>query len=146
MHISMNVCCLELATGCPRYSGYARFVAGSFISYIRIRRENVTIFWYIAPYSPYVSRCFGGKYHFHLQGLKLAEKEIWKQQAPSFLLHAGFWNWKWYFPPKRRFTNVLHGCISQKITFIYTSVRTATATKRTTFLKVEGSRNSVCAR
>jgi hypothetical protein len=38
----------------------------------------VAIFWDIAPFSPYVNRRFGGKYHLHLK-------------LPSHLLHAGFW-------------------------------------------------------
>jgi hypothetical protein len=29
---------------------------------------NSAFFWVIAPFSPYVNRCFGGKYHLHLQG------------------------------------------------------------------------------
>jgi hypothetical protein len=35
---------------------------------------NVTIFWDIAPTSPYVNWRFGGTYHLHLQGRKLAER------------------------------------------------------------------------
>jgi hypothetical protein len=36
---------------------------------------NVAIFWDIAPYSPNVSRRFGGTYRLHLQGRKSAVKE-----------------------------------------------------------------------
>jgi hypothetical protein len=33
---------------------------------------NVATFWDIAPCSPYVNRCFGGKYHLHLQGSRIS--------------------------------------------------------------------------
>jgi hypothetical protein len=83
--------------------------------------SNVAIFWDIAPCSPYVNRRFGGTYHHHLQRLKPV--------VPSHLLHGGFvlgcfrpWRWRWYVPPKCRFTYGLHGSISQKmVSFIPTS-------------------------
>jgi hypothetical protein len=42
---------------------------------------NPAIFWDIAPFSPYVNQCFGGTYHFHLQGRKSAEHETSVHQA-----------------------------------------------------------------
>jgi hypothetical protein len=33
------------------------------------------IFWDIVPCSPYMSLCFGGTYHLHLQGRKSAKQE-----------------------------------------------------------------------
>jgi hypothetical protein len=42
---------------------------------------NVVIFWDISQCNPYANRLFGGKYHLHLQGRKLAEQETIVQQA-----------------------------------------------------------------
>jgi hypothetical protein len=44
---------------------------------------NVAIFWDIAPCSPYVKRCFGGTYHFLLQGRKSAKQETSVQPEES---------------------------------------------------------------
>jgi hypothetical protein len=45
----------------------------------------VSIFWYIAPCSPYVNRRFEGTYHIHLQGRKSA-----KQETSGYQLQVGF--------------------------------------------------------
>jgi hypothetical protein len=52
------------------------------------------VFWDVAPYSSCVNRCFGGTYHLHLQG-----------------------GCRRYVPPKRQFTQALHGATSQKNLF-----------------------------
>jgi hypothetical protein len=41
---------------------------------------RVLTFWDTAPCTPYVNRCFGGIYHFHLQGRKSAEEETGVQK------------------------------------------------------------------
>jgi hypothetical protein len=51
---------------------------------------NVAIFWDIAPYSPYVTRRFGGTYQLRLQGRKSGEQESSVQQVArqnSALVH-----------------------------------------------------------
>jgi hypothetical protein len=60
------------------------------------------------------------KYRLHLQGRKIREWD-WKLQPP---FHIGFrsrfflpWRWRAYFPPKRRFTQDLHGSTTQKKAF-----------------------------
>jgi hypothetical protein len=63
-----------------------------------------------------VNRCFGGTYRLHLQGRKIR-----RLQPPA---HAGFLlavfstlKLEQYVPPKRRFTQDLHGATSQKTAF-----------------------------
>jgi hypothetical protein len=36
---------------------------------------NIVIFWDVTQCSPHVKLRFGGKYHLHLQGRKLADQE-----------------------------------------------------------------------
>jgi hypothetical protein len=36
---------------------------------------RVAILWDIAQFIPYMNRCFGGMYYFHLQGRKSTEQE-----------------------------------------------------------------------
>jgi hypothetical protein len=63
----------------------------------------------IAPFSPYVNRRFGGKFHLHLQGRKTAKQESNVQQVYR----------RWYVPLKHGFTYGPHGSISRTMaTFI----------------------------
>jgi hypothetical protein len=57
------------------------------------------VFWDMAPRRSCVNRCFGGTYCLHLQGRKIRDRGTR------------------YIPPKRRFTQDLHGATSQKTAF-----------------------------
>jgi hypothetical protein len=61
------------------------------------------VFWDVAPCKSLVNRRFGGTYRLHIQG----------RQTLIFLP----WRWRRYFPPKRRFTQDIHGATSQKTAF-----------------------------
>jgi hypothetical protein len=50
----------------------------------QLYKLNVATYRDISPCSPYVNRCFGGTYHFHLQGTKSAEQETSVQRVPRY--------------------------------------------------------------
>jgi hypothetical protein len=75
------------------------------------------VFWDVAPCRSCVNRRFGGKYRLHLQDRKISERGT----SVSRCLR--------YVPPKRRFTQDLHGATSQKTAFfIVTAVETSNLT------------------
>jgi hypothetical protein len=66
------------------------------------------VFWDVVPCIYCVNRRFGGTYLLNLQGRR---------------------RWRQCFPPKRRFTQDVHGAISQKMAFfIVTAVKTSNPT------------------
>jgi hypothetical protein len=73
-----------------------------------VTRKNAA-FWDVAPCRSCVNRRFGGTYLLHLQGGKIRDRGTsvsrWLQSALR------------YVPPKRRFTQNLHGATSQKTAF-----------------------------
>jgi hypothetical protein len=60
------------------------------------------VFWDVALCSYCVNRLFGGTYRLHLQGRKIRERG------------TSVSSWRRCIPPKRRFTQELHGATSQK--------------------------------
>jgi hypothetical protein len=80
-----------------------------------------TVFWNVVPCRSWVNRRFGGMYHLHLQGRKIREQVV----ADCCHLLTLFprsriflpWRGRWYVPPKRRFTQDLHGSTSHKTVF-----------------------------
>jgi hypothetical protein len=88
-----------------------------------IKLKNA-VFWNVALCRSCVNRRFGGTHRLHLQGRKIHERGTsvsrWLQTA---------WRWKRYVPPKRWFTQDLHGATSQKTaSFIVTAVKTLNLT------------------
>jgi hypothetical protein len=73
------------------------------------------VFWDVAPCSSFVNRRFGGTYRHQLEGRKIRERGTsvsrWLQTEvadfSSLKMEA-------IFPPKRLFTQELHGSTSQK--------------------------------
>jgi hypothetical protein len=99
---------------------------------------KIPTFWDITPYSPLnVNRCYARTYP--LQANIAFIVAIFWDVAPQSVCEPTFrrnvsppatcwkmiscsvdfrsWRWRWYVPPKLRFTYRLHGAISQKITF-----------------------------
>jgi hypothetical protein len=86
-----------------------------------VTMKNAVI-WDVAPCRSCLDRRFGGTYRLHLQGRKIRERG--PSVACSHLLtlvpHSRTflpWRWRRYVPPKRRFTQELHGVTSQKTAF-----------------------------
>jgi hypothetical protein len=76
-------------------------------------------FWDVAPCRSCVNRRFGGKYRIHRRVENPASEEpAWAGGCRFTLVprSRGFLpcRWMWYFLPKRRFTQGLHGVTSQK--------------------------------
>jgi hypothetical protein len=98
--------------------------------------KNV-VFWDVAPCRSCVNRRFGGTYWLHLQDRKIRERgtsvRMWLQtESPveNIQLYIFLpWRWSPYVPPKRRFTQDLHGVTSQKTFFIVTAVKTSNLTE-----------------
>jgi hypothetical protein len=83
------------------------------------------VFWDVAPCRACMNRRFGGTYCLHLQGIKIRERGSSVTRVCSHLLtlvpcSRNFIPWRRsrYVPPKRRFTQYLHGATSQKTLFI----------------------------
>jgi hypothetical protein len=94
------------------------------------------VFWGSAPCRSCVNRRFGGRYCLRLQGRKIRKRGAsvsrWLQSTAGSSL-ADFLPWKWrrYLPPKRLFTQDLHGAKSQRAAFfIVTPVKTSNLTNR----------------
>jgi hypothetical protein len=85
------------------------------IIFVGFKALTAVVVWNIAPCCPHGNRLFGGKYHFHIQGRKSAERETYVQRvARRFPL-----GWRWCVPPKPVFTYGPHGAIFQEMaTFI----------------------------
>jgi hypothetical protein len=95
--------------------------------YVYVRFEVFTgvtmknaVFWDVTPCRSCVNRRFGGTYRL-LQGRKIYEQgtsvSCW---APAHIGSSQIflpWRWRRYVPPKRLFTQVLHGGTSQKMAF-----------------------------
>jgi hypothetical protein len=77
----------------------------------------------MAPCRYCVNRRFGGRYRLHLQGRKIRERGT---SVRIFLS----WRCRRYVPPKRRFTQDLHGATSQKAAFfIVTAMKSSNLAK-----------------
>jgi hypothetical protein len=78
-----------------------------------------TVFWGVAPCRcSGLNRRFGGTYCLHLQGRKIRERRTSHlltlvPRSRIFLR----WRWRRYVPPKRWFTQDLHGATSHKTAF-----------------------------
>jgi hypothetical protein len=63
------------------------------------------VFWDVAPCRYFVKRRFGGTFRLHLQGIRNLGAMNQREQVAVDV------------PPKRRFTQYLHGATSQKTAF-----------------------------
>jgi hypothetical protein len=97
------------------YEGFEVFTA--------VTMKNA-VFWDMASCRSCVNRRFWGAYRLHLQGRKIRERGIsvcchlltLVPRSRNFLP----WRWRRYVPPKRWFTQELHGATSQKTAFFNT--------------------------
>jgi hypothetical protein len=76
-------------------------------------------FWDVALCRSYMNRRFRGTYRLHLQGRKIHE---WGTSSHLLMLVPRLqmflsWRWRRYVPPKRWFTQDLHGTTSRKTAF-----------------------------
>jgi hypothetical protein len=86
------------------------------------------VFWDVAPRRTCVNRRSRWTYRLHLQGRKIRERGTSVSRWQRMFLS---WRWRRYVPPKRRFTQDLHGATSQKTAlFIVTAVKTSNLTLR----------------
>jgi hypothetical protein len=85
------------------------------------------VFGDVAPCRYCVKRCFGGTYRLHLQGRRIIER---RTSVSRWLKFANFSVLKMeLIPPKRRFTQDIHGSTSKKTAFfIVTAVKTSELT------------------
>jgi hypothetical protein len=89
--------------------------------FVRIVRSEVftevtmknAVFWDVAQCRSCVNRRFGGTYRLHLQGRKIRERGTSVSRWLQFSR---------YVPPKRRFTQDLHGTTSQKMALFFVTI------------------------
>jgi hypothetical protein len=82
-----------------------------FEAFTAVTMKNA-VFWDVAQCSSCVNRCFGGMCRLHIQRRKFCERGT----SVSRWLAA----WRRHVPPKRRFTQDLHGATSQEMAFFNT--------------------------
>jgi hypothetical protein len=97
-----------------------------------VKNMKNAVFWDVAPCRCCVNWRLGGTYLLHLQSRKIRERGTslsrWLQPVPRSRIFLS-WRWRRYVPPKRRFTQDLHGATSQKTAFfIVTAVKTSNRT------------------
>jgi hypothetical protein len=86
------------------------------------------VFWDVALCRSCVNRRFREMYRLHLQGRIIQSGFSLQPPAHAGSSHADFlpWIWRRYIPPKRRFTQDLHGTASQKTAFfMVTAMKTS---------------------
>jgi hypothetical protein len=91
-------------------------------SFVKIDEVKNEVFWDVASCRSCVHRRFGGTYHLHLQGRNIRERGTSMSRWLRIFLP---WKWRLYIPPKRRFTQDVHGATYQNTAFsIVTAVKT----------------------
>jgi hypothetical protein len=113
--------------------------------FIPVTMKN-TVFWDVAPCRSCVNQRFGGTYRLHLQGKKNPRVRNQRKQVAvcsSWFLTRGFflpWRWRRYVPPKRWFTQDLHGATSQKTVSFIGKIHFRIQLKYVTSIKYEYNR------
>jgi hypothetical protein len=100
---------------------YVRFVE----VFTAVTKKNVVL-WDVAPCSSCVNRRFRRTCRLHLHALYASIYLLTLLPRSRVFLP---WRWKRYVPPKRRFTQELHGATSQKTaSFVVTAATTSNLT------------------
>jgi hypothetical protein len=101
--------CLHISVFFPRKPSGRNHAEVRFEVFTAVTMKNA-VFWDVAQCSSSVNRRFGGTYRLYLQGRKIRERGT---NVSRWLP----WRLRRFVPPKRRFTQELHGVTSQKKAF-----------------------------